>query len=144
MIKREIEVPEFSRVAIPSRPPPAIPERVGFMGRHLILDLWEAHELDNRDVIERALRDSVDAAEATLLHLHLHRFEPTGGFSGVAVLAESHISIHTWPERGYAALDVFVCGKCDPERTVPVLRRAFSPKFVVLSELRRGGGGASA
>jgi S-adenosylmethionine decarboxylase proenzyme len=45
---------------------------------------------------------------ATLLHIHLHHFEPNGGVSGVAVLAESHISIHSWPKRGYAALDIFM------------------------------------
>jgi len=48
------------------------------------------------------MRDAVEAAGATLLHIHLHTFEPNGGVSGVAVLAESHISVHTWPEKGYA------------------------------------------
>jgi S-adenosylmethionine decarboxylase len=137
-------MPEFSRLTVPSGVAPPVPvERVGFIGRHLILDLWEARALDDEEAIERALRDSVAVAGATLLHLHLHRFEPNGGVSGAAVLAESHISIHTWPERGYAALDVFVCGDCDPEKTVPVLRRAFAPKYIVLSELRRGGGGGA-
>jgi S-adenosylmethionine decarboxylase len=138
-------VPEFIRLSVQSGvPPPAPVERVHFMGRHLILDLWEANGLNNEKVIERALRDSVAAAGAMLLHIHLHRFEPNGGVSGVAVLAESHISIHSWPERRYAALDVFMCGGCDPEKAVPVLRRAFTPKFIVLSELRRGGGGVVA
>jgi S-adenosylmethionine decarboxylase len=138
-------VPKPIRPAIvASRPPPATPpERVAFVGSHLILDLWEARALDDERTIERALRDSAAAAEATLLHLHLHRFEPNGGVSGVAVLAESHISIHTWPERGYAALDLFMCGRCDPQKAVPVLRQAFAPRFIVVSEHRRGGGGAS-
>lgn len=137
-------MPEFTRPVIASsRPPPAAPsERVAFVGSHLILDLWEARALDDERLIERALRDSTAAAGATLLHLHLHRFEPNGGVSGVAVLAESHISIHTWPERRYAALDVFMCGNCDPQKAVPVLRNAFAPRFIVVSEHRRGGGGA--
>jgi S-adenosylmethionine decarboxylase len=118
-------------------------EPVAFAGSHLILDLWGARALDDEQVIERALRESAAAAGATLLHLHLHRFEPNGGISGVAVLAESHISIHTWPERGYAALDVFMCGSCDPQKTVPVLREAFAPRFIAASEHRRGGGGGA-
>ena len=72
-----------------------------------------------------------------LLHIHLHRFTPNGGVSGVAVLAESHISIHSWPEYGYAALDVFMCGTADPNATIEVMKRAFSPeKMVVKTELR--------
>jgi S-adenosylmethionine decarboxylase len=63
--------------------------------------------LDDIDLIETTLRRCVDAAGATLLHIHLHHFQPNG-VSGVAVLAVSHISIHTWPEVGYAALDLFM------------------------------------
>ena len=59
---------------------------------------------------------------------------------GVAVLAESHISIHSWPENGYAALDVFMCGDAKPEACVPVLRKAFKPKKIAVSELLRGQG----
>src|SRR5215813_9636576 len=80
---------------------------VTFAGSHLIIDLWEAENLGNQDLIEQALVDAVAAAGATLLHIHLHTFTQGGGVSGVAVLAESHISVHTWPERGYAAFDVF-------------------------------------
>ena len=60
--------------------------------------------------------------------------------SGVAVLAESHISIHTWPEAGYAALDVFMCGKADPDACIPVLREAFKAKRVEVDEILRGQG----
>ena len=74
---------------------------------------------------------------ATLLHIHLHHFTPNGGVSGVAVLAESHISIHSWPEYGYAALDVFMCGAADPNATIDVMKQAFVPdKVVVKTELR--------
>jgi len=60
--------------------------------------------------MEATLREAVLQAGATLLHIHLHHFTPNGGISGVAVLAESHISVHTWPERNFAAFDVFMCG----------------------------------
>jgi S-adenosylmethionine decarboxylase len=109
-------------------------------GAHLIIDLYDAGKLDDLDHVEAALRACVDAAGATLLHIHLHHFEPNGGISGVAVLAESHISIHSWPENGYAALDVFMCGKAKPEACVPVLREAFKPGRIAVSEYLRGQG----
>lgn len=111
-----------------------------YAGSHLILDLWEAENLADQAHIERALIEAVNAAGGTLLHIHLHTFEPNGGVSGVAVLAESHISIHSWPENGYAALDVFMCGDAKPEACVPVLRKAFKPKKIAVSELLRGQG----
>ena len=109
-------------------------------GVHLIIDLYEAEGLDDIDRIEEALRKCVAAAGATLLHIHLHHFEPNGGVSGVAVLAESHISIHSWPEASYAALDVFMCGDAKPDACVPVLREAFNPKRIAVSEVLRGQG----
>jgi S-adenosylmethionine decarboxylase len=109
-----------------------------YAGSHLLIDLWDADHLDDLGVIEMALRRAVKAAGATLLHLHLHEFSPNGGVSGVAVLAESHISIHTWPERSYAALDVFMCGEAQPHRVVPILRHAFKPKRFAISEQMRG------
>jgi S-adenosylmethionine decarboxylase len=110
-----------------------------FAGVHLIIDLHEAERLDDLAYVERALRDCVAAAGASLLHIHLHHFTLNGGVSGVAVLAESHISVHTWPECGYAAFDVFMCGVTDPHRTVEVLKRAFRPGRISVSERLRGG-----
>jgi S-adenosylmethionine decarboxylase len=109
-----------------------------FAGSHLIIDLWEAEGLDDRDRIEQALIDAVHAAGATLLHIHLHTFSEGGGISGVAVLAESHISVHTWPERGYAAFDVFMCGHAEPRKALSVLKRAFNPGRIVIGEHKRG------
>jgi S-adenosylmethionine decarboxylase len=106
-------------------------------GVHLIVDLHGAERLDDLEHIEATLRRCVTAARATLLHIHLHHFQPNG-VSGVAVLAESHISIHTWPDAGYAALDVFMCGSANPDACIPVLREAFSAKQVGVSELLRG------
>ena len=111
---------------------------VRFAGTHLILDLWGARRLDDEVLIEKALRRIVKAAKATLLHIHLHRFTPNGGISGVAVLAESHISVHTWPERGYAAFDVFMCGDATPHVAMTELRRAFKPERLEVVEHRRG------
>lgn len=115
-----------------------VKEGIRCAGAHLIIDLYGAKKLDDIGHIEAALRQCVEASGATLLHIHLHHFEPNGGVSGVAVLAESHISIHSWPENGFAALDVFMCGKAKPEACVPVLRKAFKPKQVAISEILRG------
>jgi len=111
---------------------------VVFAGSHVLADLWGAKNLDNQDLIERALRTAADACGATLLHIHLHQFSGSGGVSGVAVLAESHISVHTWPERNFAAFDVFMCGKCDPKDALPVLREFFEPTDMQIETNRRG------
>lgn len=115
----------------------AVRDGVRCAGVHLIVDLHGAERLDDIEHIEATLRRCVAAARATLLHIHLHHFQPSG-VSGVAVLAESHISIHTWPEAGYAALDVFMCGSANPDACIPVLRDAFAAKTVGVDELLRG------
>ena len=109
-----------------------------YAGSHLIIDLWEAEGLDDRERIETALIDAVKEAGATLLHIHLHTFEDGGGISGVAVLAESHITVHTWPEKGYAAFDVFMCGDAEPRKALDVFKRAFNPGRIVVGEHKRG------
>jgi S-adenosylmethionine decarboxylase len=115
----------------------AVRNGVRCAGVHLIVDLHGASGLDDIDLIETTLRHCVEAARATLLHIHLHHFQPNG-VSGVAVLAESHISIHTWPDAHYAALDVFMCGKASPDACIPVLREAFKAERVEVNEILRG------
>ena len=109
-----------------------------FAGTHLIVDMLGACSLDNITHIEQALRNAVKASSATLLHIHLHQFTPNGGVSGVAVLAESHISIHTWPERDFAALDIFMCGTANPGKAIDVLKQAFRPDEVKIISHKRG------
>ncbi len=109
-----------------------------FAGMHLLMDIWGASRLDDPAHIDERLRAAAIATGATILHSHFHHFSPNGGVSGVVVLAESHISIHTWPERDFAALDIFVCGDCDPHRAIPVIQAAFEPSRIDLGEQRRG------
>jgi S-adenosylmethionine decarboxylase len=109
-----------------------------YAGMHLLVDLWGATNLADPALIDTALRAAAVKAGATILHSHFHHFTPNGGVSGVVVLADSHISIHTWPERNFAAVDIFMCGACDPHDAVPVLRAAFHPDRVDLDEQRRG------
>lgn len=115
-------------------------ERAGekFAGIHLIIDCVGAKHLSSLEKVEACLRDAIDVAGATLLHIHLHHFTPNGGISGVAVLAESHISIHSWPENGYAAMDVFMCGDADPLKTLDIIQAAFEPSELRCQEILRG------
>jgi S-adenosylmethionine decarboxylase len=80
-------------------------------GYHLIADLADGAHLDDAVRIERCLADAAAAAGATLLEVRLHKFGAGFGVTGVALLAESHISIHTWPEFGTACVDIFMCGR---------------------------------
>lgn len=141
------EVPETASVAESTRLHPVVDNtkdyfmvRDGerFAGLHLLIELWGARGLDDPEAIEDALCRAAVEAHATVLHSHMHRFTPNGGVSGVVVLAESHITIHTWPERDYAAVDVFMCGACDPHRAVEAIRAHFVPQDTVVSEHRRG------
>ena len=109
-----------------------------FAGTHLILDLWQASHLADQAAVEDALRAAAEAAGATLLRLDLHTFASSGGITGVAILAESHISIHTWPEHGYAAIDLFMCGDARPHKAIAVMRAAFNPSTITLAEHKRG------
>ncbi|WP_300530962.1 adenosylmethionine decarboxylase [Maricaulis sp.] len=109
-------------------------------GKHLIIDLIGAKHLDDDARIRTAMADCVKACGATLLHLHTHVFTPNGGVSGVAVLAESHISTHTWPERNYAAFDVFMCGDAQPHKAVAILKEAFEAEEAQVKTILRGEG----
>jgi len=108
-----------------------------FAGTHLIVDLWGGEGMNDPELIEATLKECAHVAGATVLHFHVHAFEPDG-LSGVLVLAESHISFHSWPERGFMALDIFMCGKTDPYKALPVLKAAFRPESLQLNEIKRG------
>lgn len=84
-------------------------------GQHFLAEYWgcDTMLLDDPNRIEQILKRAASAAGATVVQTVVHRFAPQG-VSGVAVLEESHLSIHTWPEAGYAAVDVFTCGGCTP------------------------------
>ena len=111
-----------------------------YAGTHLIIDLLGAKNLTDKELMEATFKRCVDECGATLLHLHVHTFLPSGGLSGVAVLAESHISVHTWPERDYAAFDVFMCGDAEPEKAIAILKNAFDADTVNVQTFYRGEG----
>lgn len=113
--------------------------KIAYAGKHIIIDIWGVNHLNNLDFIEGVFRAAIAASGATLLEMKLHEFEGSdSGITGVAILAESHISIHTWPECSYAAIDVFMCGTADIDSAVEVMLRSFDPKHSQVSEHKRG------
>ncbi|MCJ7645493.1 adenosylmethionine decarboxylase [bacterium] len=113
-------------------------EQFNYAGTHLLLELWGAENVTSLEKVKKALIESVNACGATLLEIKLHRFSPNQGISGIAIIKESHLSIHTWPEFGYVAIDIFVCGEVNPYKAIPVLKKIFKPKKMQLLELKRG------
>ena len=107
-------------------------------GKHLLLDFWGCDRLTDIQLVEKAMEDAAKACGATILETKLHSFGEDGGVTGVAILAESHISIHTWPETAYVALDVFMCGNCNPNKSIAVFEKYFSPQERKISEHERG------
>ncbi|MDJ0696585.1 adenosylmethionine decarboxylase [Mastigocoleus sp. MO_188.B34] len=110
------------------------------VGSHCILELYECpnHLLNDFEFISQALVEAVKEAKSTLLKEVTHQFEPYG-ITALALLAESHISVHTWPEIGYVAIDMFTCGEhAQPEKACNYLTKAFQANKHVLLTLPRG------
>ncbi len=109
-------------------------------GIHLLADLAgiDAALLVDPDAIDALLREAALAAGACILHSHFHTFGPGLGVTGVLLLAESHISIHTWPEHGFAAADIFMCGDAQPGRALAVVDAALTPATRSVQTIARG------
>lgn len=88
--------------------------------------------------IDALLRAGAEAAGARILHSHFHSFGDMMGVTGVLLLAESHISIHTWPEYGFAAADIFMCGNAQPQLALQVIELALKPASRVVQTIERG------
>ncbi|TQF66838.1 adenosylmethionine decarboxylase [Pseudoalteromonas luteoviolacea] len=109
------------------------------LGQHIIVDIFDASNLTGEQHIEDMMVECANAANATILKTHIHPFETNGGVSGMIILAESHISIHTWPEFNFAAMDIFMCGNAQPQRCLPVIEKHFQPGKMLVNTLTRGG-----
>ena len=109
-----------------------------YAGKHILLDLWGVKFDNSVTTLKKIIKNAVKLSGATMLHIHLHRFGKEQGISGVAVLAESHISVHTWPERDYIAFDIFMCGDTRPEASATYLIKTLQPKKEILKKIKRG------
>lgn len=107
-------------------------------GAHLLIDHFGGRFLDEPAQLEAALRAAAKAAGATILSGAFHHFGGGNGVTGVLLLAESHISIHTWPERDYAAIDIFMCGDADAEQAAEMLATTLSPQRIEMERFQRG------
>lgn len=105
---------------------------------HLIADIEQCSGLGDVDLIADILREAAIVAGGTLIDLRLHHFGPEMGVTGVALLAESHISIHTWPEWGTAAVDLFVCGlQADAEQGLELIRNRMGGTISLKQSIER-------
>lgn len=117
-----------------------LPAKGSVSGRHLIADLVGGTGLGDLALIEQALRAAAAAAKARVLGVHLHHFGEGHGVTGVALLAESHISIHTWPETGETAVDLFICGlAADVEAGLAVIAQMLGATIVQQQTVARLG-----
>jgi S-adenosylmethionine decarboxylase proenzyme len=110
------------------------------LGRHLLAEFYDCNSniLNNVQLIEDSMKEAAIACGATIVQSNFHLFNPFG-VSGVVVIAESHLAIHTWPELGYAAVDLFTCGgNCDPKVAYEYLREKLGAGSAFYSELKRG------
>ncbi|MHB1666048.1 adenosylmethionine decarboxylase [Thiomonas sp.] len=116
-----------------------------FLGKQLIAELYGCDErlLSDADAVRVAMLEAASRARCTIVTQAFHHFSPYG-VSGAVIVAESHLTIHTWPEYGYAAVDVFTCGdSADPELALAFLKEALGAATISATELRRGAVAAS-
>jgi S-adenosylmethionine decarboxylase len=117
-----------------------VPPEVSAKGLHVLADFHGVAPslLKNVTTLEQTLREAAACSGATVLSCHFHRFGEGLGVTGVALLAESHISIHTWPEIEFAALDVYMCGRLNPNLAVAYLLQKLAPSEHEIKYIVRG------
>lgn len=110
------------------------------LGQHVLAEFFECDPniLNSIDKVEKYMVDAALECGATIVQKCFHMFNPYG-VSGVVIISESHLAIHTWPELGYAAVDLFTCGdKCDPKVSYEFLKKKFHCQNATFTELKRG------
>ncbi len=112
-------------------------------GTHLLADFYgiDSALIGDGDALDALLRAGAQAAGARILHSYFHGFGDGQGVTGVVLLAESHISIHTWPEYGFAAADIFMCGQAAPQAALDLIAHALQPQSQVVQTIARGAAG---
>lgn len=108
-------------------------------GIHLLVEYYGCDEraLNDLEYLRSMFEKAAKEARATVIKTVFQRFEPQG-VSGVVVVSESHLTIHTWPEQGYASVDFYTCGNCDPHLAVPYIRGGLGAEGSEVMEIRRG------
>lgn len=107
-------------------------------GKHILLDFWGAKKTTDLDFIKDSLVTAAKSCNATILETKFHSFGKGEGITGVIILAESHISIHSWPEIDFCAIDIFMCGNCNAENAIEPLKQSFTPTTIKIQTYIRG------
>ena len=110
---------------------------VTYAGKHLLIDAYNCRYTPDMSTLETMMVEACKATGATVLFHHAHLFNG-GGSSGVVILAESHGSWHQWVEENFVAIDIFVCGKCDPEKALGIIAECLVPERMALRLEKRG------
>jgi len=109
-----------------------------YAGIHLVADFWFGKIIEDEKKIKKFLIGAAKEAKNTPLEIVIHKFNPQG-MTGILLLAESHIALHSWPEFNYLAIDIFTCGqKAMPEKALNYLKKVFKPKKIEIRKIKRG------
>lgn len=112
--------------------------KLNYVGIHLIAEFWNGKIIEDSKEIEKILIESAKKSNNTPLKVSIHKFSPQG-ITGVILLSESHLAIHTWPQWNYVAIDIFTCGKRTfPKKALDYLKKKFQPKKIQILEIKRG------
>ena len=115
-----------------------IQKKQKYAGIHLIAEFWSGLVIEDPKEIKKILIGAVKVSKNTPLEILIHKFSPQG-LTGVVLLAESHLSIHSWPEMNYLAIDIFTCGEgAFPYKALEYLKKKFQPKKIEIKEIKRG------
>ena len=109
-----------------------------YAGVHLLAEFWNGKEIEDPSMLDTILRTAAVKSNNKALNVEIHKFSPCG-ITGFVILAESHMSIHSWPERNYLAIDIFTCGDhAMPDKALEYLREVYGPQRVEIQKIKRG------
>jgi len=113
-------------------------KKLKYAGIHLLAEFWYGKIIEDQKEIKRILIEAVKKAGNTPLKITIHKFQPQG-ITGIVLLAESHVAVHTWPEYNYVAIDIYTCGdKANPKKALEYLKKQFQPEKVEIKVIKRG------
>jgi len=113
-------------------------KKLKYAGIHLLAEFWYGKIIEDPKEIKRILIEAVKKANNTPLKVTIHKFQPQG-ITGIVLLAESHVAVHTWPEYNYVAIDIYTCGdKANPKKALEYLKKQFQPEKVEIKVIKRG------
>lgn len=109
-----------------------------YAGIHLLAEFWNVKHIEEPSILEKVLKRASEVCNSTALKVEIIKFSPCG-ITGVVILAESHISIHSWPELNYLAIDIFTCGDhTKPNKALEYLKQVYCPQKIDVQEIKRG------